>query len=485
MSTYKMEYEVCVYPQDSVNHIYLKLHSKGIVEKQSINSYSNTLSIFVPKKNNILYSNNYDSFELFTDFKSNILRKGDMISVNLFYTKDFSFYKQNYIEGEDEYIAPNIFSSNNLYYPKYFIQEIIINKTDVEIKCLDWTYFLLNSKVNFSKKNTSIKEIAKIITDEANKSIDEYNNNLKKSIFGKKEIPHIGVDYNNLIDFDLSFSATKSNGVEVLKVLEKNYITNSQIIQPEVFGFPKLQIGINWKVNKEDSANFKKFYFSDIPQDLIATVDNKDDVYYKIINRDNLLWQNESDIKVKVKAKIFDRNGKFKEIISKKSDNQGELRSYSFYDKTGSFNITKFQDILDNELAKLKYNGFKPGSNFLTFGYPKISPNDIVVLDGVGTLRPDRNPKNDIKNSSFFIKKSSYYVEIVETTFNSNGWRQSVGISYLIPNQNEDSIIEKIYKDYTYNSDTIMDEEIQNIYEQQNDAIDKINNSFKKYNINK
>ena len=84
----------------------------------------------------------------------------------------------------------------------------------------------------------------------------------------------------------MAFTANKSNGVEVLKVLEKNYLINSMIntVQTGRSYITYLQVGINWNVDKEDAKNFTKTYFSDIPQDLISSIgDKKEQIYYKII----------------------------------------------------------------------------------------------------------------------------------------------------------------------------------------------------------
>jgi hypothetical protein len=505
-----MDQEVIVYGVADSGALYnfrLDLTSKGIVIKESINSLSNTVSIFTPKKSKIRDKDTY----IFSDFESKFIKRGDVIEYNIRYLQpqtidvNQAFNRDGKKIKDVPVLGPGIHGRGRKGF--YFVNEIIINQEDVELKCVDMSYFLMTTPIDsdFNLKDTTITELSKKIVEKVNITIKKYNDRFNLidiieplsiiNLVGDKnrfKIPYMSFEETKNINFILSFTPNKRDSViDILKILEKNYLLNSQIVLSRHKTIPistydrlykweyyTLRVGVQWGINKIEQENYNKTYFSDIPQSLIATVKNRENEYLKIIKRDDLIYQKKEDVRIKVVAKIIGRDGKFKEIVSEKSDLGGEVRTYTFYDKTNKSDIAPFQAILDNELDKLKYDGFKTGSSFETFGYPQISPNSLVVFDGVGGLRPNRNHKDDLKNSDYFLEKKTYMVESVETTFNANGYRQKVGITFEIPNITNDSIVTHIYKDYTYQTQEDKDKEANEITEDYNNNLLKVLRKF-------
>lgn len=446
----------------------VRLTENGVKISESVNSYSNTCSIFVPKKNSIK-NNDYSNYPLFQDFASDV-KKGDAVNIRLLYEE--SDFKGIY----------------DVKYPQFIVSEVVIGKNEIEIKCLDIMFFLINSFIEIPNGKAdskgkeqpvfvNLKDIGDKLIEVANAKIDEYNKRGDDSIFGFNfKYPKLKLKIDNNLNFNLRFkNGGRLSGTEVLKILEKDYMVNSQIIVVDDNNNESesplkyyLQIGINWdNIQKDGSEDYlAKTYFSEIPQSFLekAKKNTKLPNFYKIIDRENLVVQKYDDVKLRVKAIIIDINSNKKEYEAKNSDADGQLRTFTFFDKLGNMSSSTIEKLLDAQLAKLKYDGFKKGSTFKTFGYPRVIPNQLITFDGVGTIRNDRDFQDNIQDVRMFLPKQTFFVNSVETSFDNNGWRQEIEISFLVPKVDEfQSIIDLLYPDQTFDLDS--DEQKQKMWE--------------------
>jgi len=118
---------------------------------------------------------------------------------------------------------------------------------------------------------------------------------------------------------------------------------------------------------------------------------------------DNALdWQNEDDIKIKLKAISMKPDNSKIEI--EVGDPDGETRTAHYY----NLNEQQLKDIATREIGKFRFTGFRGG--FTTFGNQKISHGDII------NLRSEKFPEQN----------GYYFVDGVTTNFGMNGFRQVV-----------------------------------------------------------
>jgi hypothetical protein len=120
-----------------------------------------------------------------------------------------------------------------------------------------------------------------------------------------------------------------------------------------------------------------------------------------VIDND-LIWKNEEETKIKLKAISMLPDNKKIEI--EVGDPDGEQRTAHYYDLTES----TLKTIAESEIKKFKFTGFRGG--FTMFGTPKIKHGDVIVLKSYKL--PERN--------------GTYFVDSVETTFGQNGFRQKI-----------------------------------------------------------
>jgi len=116
----------------------------------------------------------------------------------------------------------------------------------------------------------------------------------------------------------------------------------------------------------------------------------------------SLEWQNEEDVKIKVKAISMKPDNSKIEI--EVGDVGGEQRTAHYYNLTE----TQLREIATREITKFKYTGYR--GSFRTFGNSKISHGDIINL---------RSKKIKEQNGT-------YFVDGTETTFGQGGFRQNV-----------------------------------------------------------
>lgn len=117
---------------------------------------------------------------------------------------------------------------------------------------------------------------------------------------------------------------------------------------------------------------------------------------------DNMVWTNEADTKIKLKAISMKPDNTKIEI--EVGDTDGETRTAHYYNLSES----DLKAIAEKELPKFKFTGFRGG--FTTFGEPLIQHGDVIYYKSLKL--PERNGK--------------YFVDTVETSFGQSGFRQKI-----------------------------------------------------------
>jgi hypothetical protein len=365
----------------------------GVSITKTISSFTNTATITLPKR---LRLNNAD---IFSDIDSFIIKKGDVVSIKL-----------GYRVGVKDLIDKPQFEG--------FVSQINIKDYTVEIVCEDYMYYLKKCKFNFSTPSITLKALGSKITSEVNKLIPSGISKISA------ETNDIGLTLT-----DVKFE--KINGVEILDHLKSKYALDSFFIGNV------LHIGINYEsVAERSEASIHTF--SMFPRELIKTVSDKKFLF--IIDKSGLNYQKKEDVKLKITAKIFKTNSEFVEKTF--GDSDGEERTFIF---TGNPSESEVQKLVENQLARLKFDGFQRGSTFTTFGKPDIQPLDIVSFDGVGFVRWYSADAGNTSKINVY-KKSSYLVESVTTTFTNGGFRQSVSIAQRLTIDEGESISDKLGK---------------------------------------
>jgi len=121
--------------------------------------------------------------------------------------------------------------------------------------------------------------------------------------------------------------------------------------------------------------------------------------FYTNVIESRLEYKRKEDSRIKVVGVSKLANGKKIQLVS--GDNDGEIHTLHYC----NMDKTQLQRIIDAEIDKLKYEGFK--GSFTTFGLPEIEPGDIAVFEN--PLYPEQN--------------GSYLTEAVEITFGTGGYR--------------------------------------------------------------
>lgn len=521
---YQMEYFVQVSglnkTEDDLYVFNFRITENGIVYKQSLNSVADELSIFIPKKNSLRYKTLLasDDYSIFGDFESNFVKRGDKVYLSF---------------GYDEYETTQHLGYDKYTELQYIVNEVIIGENEIELKCMNHMYFLNSSSFfEITNKKINISTLSEKIVELVNNKIDIYNKKISKITSLKKinteyysdnyQFTKLNIITQPDLDINITLSSNKINLTEILKLLSEKYFINTRIVAvtSETEDYKRgglfLMMGGEWikllYEKKELKGDFERYstffqdyfnkktfeesggtvlpillaqklmkneiFFSDIPQNILISKLGVEKArnYHKIIERDDFVMQNAKDVRLKIIAKVHNRENKTTTIVADNSDVDGNIVSYNFYEPSSSVDVTKYKKLLDNELSKLKYDGFKQGSSFTMFGFPIIRPNDIITLDGIGSIRANHLPEQDIKDPTIFARKGSYLVETVETTFDKDGWRQRVSISVKIPNLDNSSIIDTIYPDYTEILLKGNDEQyiIQEAYQKQQDALKKM-----------
>lgn len=463
MSIYKMNYSVYVRGHlKNANMMYdfdLRLASKGVSIKKSINSISDTCSIFVPKRNPIKNVDNRNN-PIFTDFTSEFIKRGDLVDIWLWYDNDLDL---NLIEH------PLQNNTQPLQHHRFYVEEVIIDNDVVELKCADFGYFCKITKINKDYGLTTLTNLMLDLITNVTKTVGEIEKIYEgSSNFNPKLhqiIPALVFPKPGYYKNEIAFKADNTNVLECVKTINKitglnltfisktNIYTDSKNPTKNIVGTDKsliIDVGAQmFDITQGSVSDNRRWYFTDVPHNILKP--NQDITYNKIIDRKNLIWQNIDDVKIQIVCKIYDKNGNMVELKSQRGDSEGDTRTFLIYDNVNDFGEGKTipknieeqnQDMIDAEILKYKYTGFKSGSSFTTFGFSQtkdlilknkwrgLCPQvlDFVVLTGVGTLRPDSNMAEDLKNKSIFVEDSTYLIDTVEINFSSNGFRQTIGL---------------------------------------------------------
>lgn len=171
------------------------------------------------------------------------------------------------------------------------------------------------------------------------------------------------------------FRITRANFAQVLAELQKSYGISSWIRSG------KLYSGLPYR------TELQKEHFLNVQNDFVS---------------EDLIYQNEDEVKVKVKAISIQPDNSRIEVEA--GDSDGEQRTLTFYDLTKA----ELQKTVERELPKLKFSGLK--GSFVTFGEPAINHGDIVTISDIKT--PERD--------------GSYLVDEVAISLGSSGYRQNI-----------------------------------------------------------
>jgi hypothetical protein len=368
-----------------------KIISVNIVK--NVNNYTNTCTIKLPKKVR------KENERIFTTIDSFLFKPKDVGTVQLGYR-----------------LGTDVLNDENQF--EGFVSIIDLNDEKTATIILeDYMYWLKKTKFNFSSKSITLADLgAKIIT-EVNNIIPDGIDKIEQST--------------TTIDLDIkNFKAENATGVDILRQMEK-YTLKSYFIKNV------LHIGINYDsdtINKEVGSIRETHTFSEYPRELVATVTDKRPLF--IIDKKGLKFQREEEVIFNITAKIFQTDNT---VITKTfGDPDGETREFVFY---GDYSDKEVEKLVENQVARLKYTGFKNGSTFSSFGAPYIEVLDICSFDGIGdvTLFDKSIPEEaDAK----IYEKSSYLIEGVTTTMDQNGFRQILMISNRVKiDSDSDSIV--------------------------------------------
>jgi hypothetical protein len=231
-----------------------------------------------------------------------------------------------------------------------YISDVKIN-TPIELTVSDAMFLLKNKSFSNSWKKVSLNQLLTYIT------------------------AGTGIEF-NCPDADLgSFRVVNVTAVQILDELKQTYFLDSFI-----------QNGVLY-VGRQYIAENEKIHAITIEKQVI---DN------------SLIWRDETDIKIKLKAvSMLPDNTKIEIEVG---DGDGETRTAHYY----NLDKKSLTDIATAEINKYKFTGFRGG--FETFGEPVIQHGDLIELKSLKI--PERSGR--------------YFVDSVETVFGMNGFRQKI-----------------------------------------------------------
>jgi hypothetical protein len=200
-----------------------------------------------------------------------------------------------------------------------------------------------------------------------------------------------------------SFTKAWSKKVKVSEIINYVYNGPSQIVDLEIGGFVLKRESTAQALDKLRKYGLQCYFDrGTLIVDFAGVIHNqgKEVIYdfYKNIVENDLEYKRKDDARIKVIGISKEHKGKKLEVIA--GDNDGEVHTlhYTNMDKD------QLQKIVNSEIDKLKYDGFK--GNFTTFGLPYIEPGDTAVL--LDQDYPEHN--------------GSYLVESVKINFGVGGY---------------------------------------------------------------
>ena len=182
-------------------------------------------------------------------------------------------------------------------------------------------------------------------------------------------------------DFNLGqFRISKATVAQVLEELKKTYGLRCWCRDG------KLYVGTPYSSRTNPSPVTREFSFQEnVPED-------------------DLIYQRQEDVKLKVKGISVMPNNKRVEV--EVGDPNGEQRTLHYYNKTEA----ELKAILKNEIERLKYEGYR--GSFTAFGEPFVRHSDRVEL----------------KDRRFTDRKGRYWIKAVTYKFGMQGYRQVITI---------------------------------------------------------
>lgn len=122
-----------------------------------------------------------------------------------------------------------------------------------------------------------------------------------------------------------------------------------------------------------------------------------------VISDDNLQYHDAKDVKLRVKAICFKKDGT--KVEAEKGDKDGTTKTLYFYDVE---DVKELSTLVSQELKRMSYNGYE--GSITTFLQPYAAPCMVAEI---------RDPVYNEKNGD-------YYIESVVTTFGRSGGRRKI-----------------------------------------------------------
>ena len=128
---------------------------------------------------------------------------------------------------------------------------------------------------------------------------------------------------------------------------------------------------------------------------------------HNVIKSDDLKWQDEKDVVIRVKAISMFRNGTKITVEFPAGQKDGELRTLYFYD---ILDKNQLQKLAQNELKRYKYSGYR--GNISCFLKPYCEPGYKAILT----------------DPLFKERGGNYFIESTEVDFGHSGGRRKLSI---------------------------------------------------------
>lgn len=301
--------------------------------------------------------------------------------------------------------------------PKFigFISKVTqnIKSRELVVECEDYNYLLKRINFDFSEKEISLKDLGQKLIDKLPKLDVSMNNDPNDFIF---------VEFNRYaelttgLEFTLKkYVAEKATGYDILKNLSDDFNIKS------VWIGSTLVLGVNY-LNPNTSTE-KEFRYTQVPRRKQTT-----NMLYAL-DSGGLTWQNSKDVKYKITANVVDVTlERTKYELGDIED--GQEREFWFY---GEYKQSDVEALVENELSRLKYDGFKEGSKITTFGkmssdYKErgINPLDTVILDGI-------DYRTELDGKKTVLPTTSYLCNGVTYTMDNKGFMAEITLGQFFP----------------------------------------------------
>ena len=289
---------------------------------------------------------------------------------------------------------------------------------ELTVECEDYSYLLKKVRFDFSEKEISLKALGEKIVAELPRL--DISMNISDDDFIWAEFNECEVKTG--IDFTLKkYVAEKATGYDILTHLADEFNIRCLWIGET------LVMGVNYL--NPDLGYEKEFTFTQIPR----AQHNKDasNMLYAL-DTGGLEWQNSKDISLKITANVVDKT------LEKKTfelgDEFGSEREFWYY---GDYKEADVKKLIEIELSRLKYDGFKEGSKITSFGRMTAdyrdrgaSVLDTIILDGI-------DYKKELDGMQTVLPSSAYLCNGVTYTMDSNGFMAEIELGQLFPTKVE------------------------------------------------